>query len=106
MPGHGFGAPTQGTSSATIDHSKSIKKKRAPRKKPEIIKLDDAKDDVELLKHAHHWNDHWIIQLILLRGKCKTLSTHRQSKVCLFNWFIVSLFGCIFHYKLRQEVCA
>ena len=85
IPGYGFSAPAQGTPSATIDlteespkrgphdpvidHSKSIKKKRAPRKKPEIVELDDAKEDVELLKHAHHWKDHWVIQLISLRGE-------------------------------------
>ena len=93
MPGHGFGAPTQGTSSATIDHSKSIKKKRAPRKKPEIIELDDAKDDVELLKHAHHWKDHWVIQLISLRGEMQnTFNTPPEQGVplqlvyCFFIW--------------------
>ena len=85
IPGYGFNAPAQGTPSTTIDlteespkrgpqdlvldHSKSMKKKRAPRKKPDIVELDDAKEDVELLKHAHHWKDHWVIQLISLRGE-------------------------------------
>ena len=85
IPRYGFIAPVQGTTSATIDlteespkrspqdsvldHSKSIKKKKAPRKKPDIVELDDAKEDVDLLKHAHHWKDHWVIQLISLWGE-------------------------------------
>ena len=85
IPPYGFSAPPQCTPSATIDlteespkrgpldsvtdHSKSIKKKRAPRKKPNIVELDDANEDVELLKHAHHWKEHWVIQLISLRGE-------------------------------------
>lgn len=59
IPRYGFSVPAQSTSSATIDltedspkrgpqesiidHSKSIKKKRVPWKKPKIVKLDDAK---------------------------------------------------------------
>ena len=83
--GFGFSAPAQGTHSATIDltegsqkrgpqdsiidHSNSTKKRRAPRKKPEIVELDDDKDDVGLLKNAHHWRDHWVIQLISVWGE-------------------------------------
>ena len=40
-----------------------------PRKKPEIVELDDSKDDVEVLKNAHHWRDHWVIHLISVRGE-------------------------------------
>ena len=85
IPGFGFSAPAQGTPSATIDLtegspkrgpketvidlSKLAKKRRAPRKKPEIVELDDGKEDVELLRNAHHWRDHWVIQLISLRGE-------------------------------------
>ena len=85
IPGFGISPPAQGSPSATvdltkespkrgtqdsvIDHSKPIKKKRAPRKKPEIVELDDVQEDVELLKHVHHWKEHWVIQLISLRGE-------------------------------------
>jgi hypothetical protein len=85
IPGFGFGAPTQGSPSVTIDLTEGsqkrgpqgsvndrpqpIKKKRATKKKPEIVHLDDAKDDVDLLKNAHHWKDHWVIHLISLRGE-------------------------------------
>ena len=33
-------------------------------KKTEIVKLDDVKEDVELLKNVGHRKDHWVIQLI------------------------------------------
>ena len=87
IPGFGSPNPTQGTPSATIDltegsqkrgpqqtvldHFKSNKKRRTPRKKLEIVKLDDAKEDVELLKNAHHWKDHWDFQLISVWGEMK-----------------------------------
>ena len=85
IPSLGFGAPPKAIPSATIDltdgehkrspqesvleQSKSAKKRRAPRKKPEFVELDDAKEDVELLKNAHHWKDHWVIHLISIRGE-------------------------------------
>ena len=76
-PGTGFAHPTQGGPSATIDltagsqkrapqecgadQSKSTKNRRVARKKPEIVKLDDVKDEVEVLKSGGHWKDHWVI---------------------------------------------
>ena len=85
IPRFGFGAPAQGTPSATtdltegsqkrgpqesvIDLSNSNKKRRAPRKKAEIVELDDNKDDLDLLKNSCHWKDHWVIQLVTLRGE-------------------------------------
>ena len=44
----------------------SNKKRRAVRKKPEIVELDDIKDDLETLKNSCHWKDHWVIQLVTL----------------------------------------
>ena len=121
IPGYGFNAPAQGTPSATIDlteespkrcpqesvidHSKAIKKK-APRKKPEIVELDDAKDDVELLKHAHHWKDHWVIQLISLRGEMQnTFNAPPKQGVPLERKFVFFHFRA-FHYKCGQKICA
>ena len=122
IPRHGFNAPTQGTPNATIDlteespkrgpldsmvdHSKSIKKKKVPRKKPEIVELDDAKEDVELLKHAHHWKDHWVIQLISLRGEMQNTFNAPPKQGVPPQLGFVFLLCCVFHYKLRQEVCA
>ena len=68
LPGVGFAPPTQGGPSATIhltagshkrvsqecvtDQSRSTKKQRVLRKKTEIAKLDDVKDEVEVLKQS------------------------------------------------------
>ena len=70
IPGFGFGAPPQCTPTATIDLtegsqkrgpqdsvidlSKSNKKRRALRKKADIVDLDDKKEDADLLKNACH----------------------------------------------------
>ena len=116
IPGYGLSAPAQGTSSPTIDltedspkqspldsvtdHSKSIKKKRAPRKKPDIVELDYAKDDVELLKHAHHWKEHWVIQLISLRGEMhNTFNAPPKQGVHLPLFFGFFIFFKNVHYK-------
>lgn len=40
------------------DQSKPSERQRGPRKKSEIVELEDAKEDVELLKSAGHWKDH------------------------------------------------
>ena len=40
------------------NQSKSTKKRRVARKKPEIVELDDVKDEAEVLKTAGHWKDH------------------------------------------------
>ena len=85
IPGVGFAPPTQGRPSTTIDlttgsqkrgsqecvmdPSKSSNKRRGLRKKPEIVELNDVKDEVELVKTSGHWKDHWVIQLITIRGE-------------------------------------
>ena len=83
VPTFGFGPPAEGTPSATtdltegsqkkgtqesvIDLSKKIKKRRAPKKKAEVVILDNNKNDVDLLKNSCHWKDHWVIQLVTMR---------------------------------------
>ena len=83
VPAFGFGPPAEGTPSATtdltegsqkkgtqesvIDLSKKIKKRRAPKKKAEVVILDNNKNDVDLLKNSCHWKDHWVIQLVTMR---------------------------------------
>ena len=123
IPPYGFSAPAQGTPSATIDltegspkrgpldsvtdHSKSIKKKRAPRKKPDIIELDDAKEDVELLKHAHHWKEHWVIQLISLRGEMQNTfnAPPKQGVPLPFFFGFFNLFIMFFTRVVSRVVC-
>ena len=109
IPGFGFVAPAQSSPSGTIDlkegspkrgpqdpvidHSKSAKKRRAPRKKPEIVELDDAKDDVKLLKTAHHWKDHWVIQLVSLRGEMQNKFNAPPKQGSPLEFFIFYFFG-------------
>jgi hypothetical protein len=72
------------------EQSKPNKKKRAPRKKVEIVELDDMKDDVDLLKNAGHWKDHWVIQLVTLRGEMQNTfsAPPKQGKDVFFNQYI------------------
>lgn len=74
IPRFGFGAPVQGTPSTTtdltegsqkrgpqesvIDLSNTKKKRRAPRKKAEIVEFDDNKENLDILKNSCHWRDH------------------------------------------------
>ena len=51
------------------DQSKPAKKRKTPKKKPEIVELDDGNEDVELSKNIGPWKDHWVIQLITIRGE-------------------------------------
>ena len=107
IPGYGFGAPSQGPPSGTthltegspkrsskesvIDLSNSNKKRRAPRKKVEVVELDDTKDDLDLQKNSCHWKDHWVIQLVTLRGEMQnTFSAPPKQGVFIF----VLLYGC------------
>ena len=101
IPGFGFGGAPKASPSATtdltdvslkrgpkesvIDLSKSIKKRRAPRKKVEVVELDDTKDDVDLHKNSCHWKDHWVIQLVTLRGEMQnTFSAPPKQGAILF----------------------
>ena len=109
-PGYGFGAPAQCTPSVTtnlsdgspkrapkesvIDLSNSQnKKRRAPRKKVEIVELDDTKDDLDLQKNSCHWKDHWVIHLITLRGEMQNTFSAPPKQGVLFFLF---LFACFF----------
>ena len=49
------GSQKQGPHKSVTDYSKSNKKRRGCRKKTETIKLDDAKEDVELLNTLPAW---------------------------------------------------
>ena len=105
----GFRPPTHGIASASIDLtegsqkrgpqesviglSNSNKKRRAPRKKPEIVELDDNNDDSETLKSGCHWKDHWVIQLVTLRGEMQNTFS-APPKQGVLNLFRFSLCIC------------
>ena len=107
----GFPHPTHGNANATIDltegphkrapqecvtdQSKPAKKRKNLKKKPEIVELDDNKEDVELSKNIGPWKDHWVIQLITIRGEMQnTFSAPPKQGIFLsliYGMFISSV---------------
>lgn len=92
LPSMGISPATQGNLCAPVDltagshkrdslecvpeQSKPTKKRRVAQKKPEIIQLDDVKDEIDVVKSGGHWKDHWVIQLMTIRGEMhSTFST-------------------------------
>lgn len=73
------------------EQSKPTKKRRVSRKNAEIVELDDVKEDVELLKNAGQWKDHWVIQLISIRGEMhdKLSATPKQGIFLLFSFYAI-----------------
>lgn len=69
----GAGSHKRSPQHSPLEKPKPAKKKRAPRKKIEVVDLDDTKDDVEVLKPGGHWKDYWVIQLIFVRGEMNNI---------------------------------
>ena len=78
---------------SVVEKPKPAKKKRVIRKKSEIVDLVDTKDDVDLMKTGGHWKDHWVIQLITIRGEMQnTFSAPPKQgfhfpSLIFFLWF-------------------
>ena len=70
----------------------AIKKRRLAKKKPEIMELNDAKDEVDAVKSGGHWKDHWIIQLIIIRGEMHNTFSAPPKQSTPSNSFL--LLGC------------
>ena len=59
----------------------------------EIVELDDTKDDLDLQKSGCHWKDHWVIQLVSLRGEMQnTFSAPPKQGVLLFSFALWMIF--------------
>ena len=109
IQGVGFAHPSHNAPSPTIDltagsekrecatePSKNIKKRRLAKKKPEVVELDDANDEVEAVKSGGHWKDHWVIQLITIRGDMHNTFSAPPKQGAPLNFFL--LVGCFdFH---------
>ena len=67
------GSQKQTPEECVTDQSKATKKRRIQRKKPEIVELDDLNDEGEVQKNVGHWKDHWVIQLITVRGEMQSI---------------------------------
>lgn len=100
VPGIGFPHPAHGNANAPIDlsdvphkrgpevcvtdQSKPAKKRKTPKKKPEVVELDDGNEDVELSKNIGPWKDHWVIQLITIRGEMQNTFSAPPKQGILF----------------------
>jgi hypothetical protein len=67
------GSQKRPSNGGIAEKSKPNKKKRAPRKKVEVVELDDTKDDADLCKNTGHWKDHWVIQLVTVCGEMQNM---------------------------------
>ena len=63
------GPQKRGGQDCVTNQSKTAKKRKVVKKKPEIVELDDGNEDVDLVKNIGPWKDHWVIQLITIRGE-------------------------------------
>ena len=87
------GTHKRGLNDCVTDQPKSAKKRKALKKKPVIVELDDTKEDSEIAKNIGPWKDHWVIQLITIRGEMQnTFSAPPKqgivfSLLCEFHFF-------------------
>jgi len=101
--GAAYKSPTHVIPNATIDLTEDTKKRASPQecvteqskptkrrrgkvKKMKIVDLDDVKEDVEIMKSVGHWKDHWVIELITIRGKMKN---SQSAAICRLLEFAV-----------------
>lgn len=59
-----------------------------------FVELDDAKDEVDVLKSGGHWKDHWFIQLITIRGDMHRIFSAPPKQGIFPHYF----FRFFFHY--------
>ena len=78
---------------SVAEQSKATKKRRVARKKPEIIQLDDGKEEVDVVKSGGHWKDHWVIQLITIRGEMHSIFSHPPKQGEVVNSLYELLIG-------------
>lgn len=81
------------TQECVTDQSKPSKKRRVAKKKPEIVELDDIKDDADLQKNVGHWKDHWMIQLISVRGEMHNTFSQPPKQGTRIFFFLVDFLG-------------
>jgi hypothetical protein len=76
---------------------KTAKKRKAVKKKPEIVELDDGKEDVELVKNIGPWKDHWVIQLITIKGEMQNTFSAPPKQGILFSHPFGLTISCVFN---------
>jgi hypothetical protein len=93
------GSQKRPSNEGIAEKSKPNKKKRAPRKKMEVVDLDDTKDDADLSKNTGHWKDHWVIQLVTVRGEMQNTfsAPPKQGKFFFLNEIFLIFFFQLGH---------
>ena len=90
------GSQKQAPEECVTDQSKPTKKRRIQRKKPEIVELDDIKDDGDVQKNVGHWKDHWVIQLITVRGEMQSIFSAPPKQGTFLQLAFFDSFLCVF----------
>ena len=82
------GSQKQAPEECITDQSKPTKKRRIQRKKAEIVELDDIKDEGDVPKNIGHWKDHWVIQLITVRGEMQGIFSAPPKQGNILDFFV------------------
>ena len=91
------GTHKRGPIDCVTDLPKSAKKRKALKKKPVIVELDDTKEDAEISKNIGPWKDHWVIQLITIRGEMQnTFSAPPKQGIVSHSFVNLICFPCFF----------
>ena len=118
LHGGGLAPPVVGTvrgnaefaacSQKPIPQECATKKRRVVRKKPEIVELDNVKDEMDVVKSAGPWKDHWVIQLITIRGEMNSTfsAPPKQGDVCELLFFGFLFLPQIHHVRIPPPVLA
>ena len=90
--------------SASLGSPNQARKREPFARKLNFFDLDDAKEDVDLLKIVGHWRDHWVIQLITIRGWMQnTFSAPPKQGIRLPSLIFLGFF-CKFFVGFREDL--
>ena len=85
----------RGSQDGVTNQSKTAKKRKIVKKKPEIVELDDGKEDVELVKNIGPWKDHWVIRLITIRGEMQNTFSAPPKQGNIFSISFGLTISCV-----------
>ena len=92
------GSQKQAPEECVTDQSKTpAKKRKIQRKKPEIVELDDIKDEGDVQKNIGHWKDHWVIQLTTVQGEMQSIFSTPPKQVTFLQFCVLLSFD-FFHF--------
>ena len=89
------GAQKRGSQECVADRPKTAKKRKVVKKKSEVVELDEGKEDVEVGKNIGPWKDHWVIQLITIRGEMQNTFSAPPKQGILFSNLFWMWISCV-----------